>query len=209
MSEKRIIGNEQEALINPVKLADEINRAGIAYEMYQIFENGDMELIAPKESWPAIEEIIATHSPIPAPSELEPLNESFQVAFDNLIGRIEIATEISLVDTKTVEAYQPGRFYFAAEKCEHNDIIYICRQSHSASMVYTPNQTPALWEIIASDSQTGTIDNPVVWLSGMQSFEGLYYIEEGILYWCIRDSGNILPYRCDQLIGHYFEVVNE
>lgn len=68
MSEKRIIGNENAGLINPTKLADEISRAGIVYESYNIFENGDMELTATEESWPVIEEIIAAHDPAPVPA---------------------------------------------------------------------------------------------------------------------------------------------
>jgi hypothetical protein len=41
----------------------------------------------------------------------------------------------------------------------------------------------------------------------MEYFAGKYYIENGTLYLCTRDSGIPLYYLPSALIGHYFEVV--
>ena len=56
---------------------------------------------------------------------------------------------------------------------------------------------------------TGTIDDPIPFSNGMEVFADKYYTYEGVLYLCIRDSGQALYNTPSELVGIYFEEVVE
>ena len=84
--------------------------------------------------------------------------------------------------------------------------LYKCRQPHTSQPDWAPSGTPALWEVIDVE-HAGTIDDPIPATANMQYYDGKYYVEDGVLYRCMRDSGIPLAYLPSQLVGQYFEVV--
>lgn len=56
-------------------------------------------------------------------------------------------------------------------------------------------------------THAGTKDDPIPYEKNMEIFEGLYYSQEGVLYRCIRDSGQPLYHDLSQLVDSYVEVV--
>mgnify|MGYP001653875809 CR=1 FL=1 len=76
-----------------------------------------------------------------------------------------------------------------------------------------PASTPSLWTAIQG-SETGTKDDPIPAVRGMEYEYGLYYKdpEDGKTYLCARtgeaEGGKvILQYLPHELIGQYFEEV--
>lgn len=57
------------------------------------------------------------------------------------------------------------------------------------------------------ETHAGTIDDPIPYDLNMAVLEGLYYIENELVYKCIRTSENPLYATCESMIGNYFEVV--
>lgn len=55
--------------------------------------------------------------------------------------------------------------------------------------------------------EQGTIDNPIPSSAGMQYYQDKYYLEDDKLYKCTRDTEFPIAYLPSQLIGHYFEEV--
>lgn len=53
----------------------------------------------------------------------------------------------------------------------------------------------------------GTIDDPIPYDGNMEIFKGLYYVQNGVLYLCTRDSGQPMYHDLNNLIGIYVEVV--
>lgn len=53
----------------------------------------------------------------------------------------------------------------------------------------------------------GTIEDPIPYDGNMEIYNGLYYTQNGVLYLCIRDSGQPLYHDLEALIGIYVEVV--
>lgn len=98
-----------------------------------------------------------------------------------------------------------GTEYAFGDRREHGGKLYKCRQAHSKAH-YTPDTIPALWEVI-NETHSGTIDDPIPYDTQMTVFNGKYYLEEGIKYLCVRDSGQPLYANCSALVGNYFEVV--
>lgn len=66
-------------------------------------------------------------------------------------------------------------------------------------------ETASLYERIDVE-HTGTFDDPIPYDQTMTVYKDKYYIEEGIKYKCIRDSGQPLYASCASLVGNYFEL---
>lgn len=101
----------------------------------------------------------------------------------------------------------PGGAYISGDRRVYTERLYKCRQTHTDQGVYTPDQMPAMWEII-DESHAGTIDDPIIYVVPMEVFEDKYYIYADVLYKCTCNSGQALTHTPDQLVGIYFEVAN-
>ena len=93
------------------------------------------------------------------------------------------------------------------DRVNHKDVLYKVIQDHTKQSLYNPKDATSLFTPIKKDTETGTIDNPISWVTGMECEEGLYYIENDVVYLCTRSSGTGLYYSPSALIGTYFEVV--
>ena len=71
---------------------------------------------------------------------------------------------------------------------------------------WTPTEAASIWTAI-DETHSGTIDDPIPYDPNMVVYNGLYYTYDGVLYKCIRDSGNPLYAEPSSLIGNYFEVI--
>lgn len=92
-------------------------------------------------------------------------------------------------------------------RIEYNGELWKVRQDIPAVL---KNQAPSietasLYERI-DEQHAGTLEDPIPYANTMTVYNGKYYIEEGIIYKCIRDSGQPLYATCASLVGNYFEV---
>ena len=86
--------------------------------------------------------------------------------------------------------------------------LWKCRQAHPSQENRKPSiNTASLWEVINVEN-AGTLDDPIPYDQTMTVYNGKYYLEEGIIYKCIRDSGQPLYATCASLVGNYFEVAS-
>lgn len=84
--------------------------------------------------------------------------------------------------------------------------LWKCRQANTSQENWKPSiNTASLWEVINVEN-AGTLDEPIPYDQTMTVYNGKYYLEEGIIYKCIRDSGQPLYATCASLVGNYFEV---
>ena len=90
-----------------------------------------------------------------------------------------------------------------AEGEEH---LYKCKQEHTSQEIYPPYLAVTQWDVIDLE-HAGTIEDPIPFVTGMEVFNGKYYTYDGVLYLCIRDSGQALYNPPSELVGIYFEEV--
>ena len=102
--------------------------------------------------------------------------------------------------------WKVGEAVKAGDRRLYNDLLYKCRQSHTTQADWTPDVTPALWEVI-DETHAGTADDPIPYSTGMQLYNGKYYTENGILYLCNRDTGQAVYNTLADLVGIYVEIV--
>lgn len=57
------------------------------------------------------------------------------------------------------------------------------------------------------ETHKGTLADPIPFEKNMEIYNGLYYIQDGVIYRCFRDSGQPLYYDLREMVGLYVEVV--
>ena len=111
--------------------------------------------------------------------------------------------------TKLALCYDPwttDKAYKVGDRVERDGKLWKCRQAHTSQENWKPSiHTASLWETI-NVQNAGTLDDPIPYDQTMTVYNGKYYLEEGIIYKCIRDSGQPLYATCASLVGNYFEV---
>ena len=119
---------------------------------------------------------------------------------------------IELPDTQAAKislCYDPwttDKAYKVGERVMCDGKLWKCRQAHTSQENWKPSiNTASLWEVINVEN-AGTLDDPIPYDQTMAVYNGKYYLEEGIIYKCIRDSGQPLYATCASLVGNYFEV---
>lgn len=90
----------------------------------------------------------------------------------------------------------------------YNNKLYKTLQSTYTFMSHwVPRSgTESLFTVI-NETNAGTLEDPIPYDGNMELFNGKYYIQNGIVYKCTRDSGQPLYHALSDLIGLYVEKV--
>lgn len=120
---------------------------------------------------------------------------------------------VELSDTEAAKiplCYDPwttDKAYKVGDRVECDGKLWKCRQAHTSQENWKPSiDTASLWEVIDVE-HAGTLEDPIPYDQTMTVYNGKYYLEDGITYKCVRDSGQPLYASCASLVGNYFEVV--
>lgn len=109
------------------------------------------------------------------------------------------------VDFKEGDTLKKG-FKFTFE-----DKLFAVLQDHTILAHYEPSiNTAALYVEVTEDyneegEEMGTIETPIEYNGNMVLEEGKYYIQNGVIYLCTRDSINPLYNELKDLVGIYVE----
>lgn len=92
---------------------------------------------------------------------------------------------------------------------QHDGTLYRTEQpTYTFVAHYVPGSagTESLFSKV-DESHAGSKDDPIPFEQNMEIYEGLYYSQGGVLYRCIRSSGQPLYHDLALLVGSYVEVV--
>lgn len=104
---------------------------------------------------------------------------------------------------------QLGRQLEVGEYIQHNKQLYRVLQQHIAQANWIPGEGTESLYVIIDKEHSGAENDPIPWKANMECFNGKYYIEDGILYLCVRDSGIALQCKIVDVLGNYFKLANE
>lgn len=104
------------------------------------------------------------------------------------------------------DKWHPDTDYITGDRRTDGDVLYKCRQNHTSQAHQRPADVPALWDVVAPPSQTGTRDNPIIYNDHMAIENGKFYDEGGVIYECFRDSGNPLYCALSAVVDVYVHV---
>ena len=130
------------------------------------------------------------------------------------VTRLVIAQQVNAltVDDNTAlrmlsyyPAWAAGTAYAAGHKVQRNGKLWRVLQAHTAQTGWEPGNAPSLFEQI-NETHAGTLDDPIPYEGNMALTSGKYYLQGGVIYRCIRDTGNPVYHSLSQLVGLYVEV---
>lgn len=100
------------------------------------------------------------------------------------------------------------------ERYQYSDKLYEVLQGHTTQANWKPDVQSSLWVEVA-EAHDGTLDDPIpyneemnpMW-QGMILEEGKYYTQNGVVYKCIRGTGNKVTHNLADLVsGGFVEQV--
>lgn len=100
-----------------------------------------------------------------------------------------------------------GKTVSEGYKFLYEDVLYkVAQPTLTIQKQYIPGQgTESLYTVI-DETHAGTVDDPIPYDGNMELFNGLYYSQDGVIYLCIRDSGQPLHHALADLVGVYVEI---
>ena len=103
----------------------------------------------------------------------------------------------------TKEANRPVGY-----KVQHGGKLWKLRQEHTSLLNWEPGATgtESLWEEV-NETHAGTLDDPIPYSGNMALTKWLYYIQDGTIYLCNRDTVNPVYNPLAELVGLYVEEV--
>ena len=106
--------------------------------------------------------------------------------------------------------WEPGTDYTKEKnrpvgyKVRHGNDLWKLRSEHTSQTGWEPGAvgTESLWEQI-NETHTGALDDPIPYDGNMALVNSLYYIQNGVIYQCIRDTVNPVYHALADLVGLY------
>jgi hypothetical protein len=91
-------------------------------------------------------------------------------------------------------------------KVQKDGKLWRCLQEHTSQTGWEPENAPSLWEQI-NETHAGTLEDPIPYEGNMTLKSGKHYVQDGVIYRCIRNTGNPVYNALSDLVGLYVEVV--
>lgn len=138
----------------------------------------------------------AKHSRLMTEKAVQSLDDADALTVVNLYPRWKTLVE----EGKTVE--KGFRFQYS------NKLYRTEQEKYTFVAHYVPGDvgTESLFSKV-DESHAGTVEDPIPFEKNMEIYEGKYYTQNGVLYRCIRSSGQPLYHDLALLVGSYVEVV--
>lgn len=111
------------------------------------------------------------------------------------------------------EGFKAGDTITKGQKFKYDGKLWAVLQDHTILEHYYPSiNTASLYVEVTPDynengEELGTLDNPIPYDGNMILENGKYYIQEGTIYKCNRDTGIAVYHALRDLVGLYVELV--
>ena len=130
---------------------------------------------------------------------------------ENLRRVIETAAQ-SLDDPTALRAvclhpaWTAGMAYEAGFKVQRGGKLWRALQGHTSQSGWEPENAPSLWARI-NETHTGDLSDPIPYDGNMALENGRHYIQNGVIYRCVRDTEIPVYASLAELVGLYVEAV--
>lgn len=138
-----------------------------------------------------------------------PLTESevTHLLITQQINTITVDEQTALRMLEFYPAWTAGQAYTETYKVQYGGKLWRCRQAHTSQAGQEPSiVTASLWEEVC-ESHDGTLADPIPYDGNMALESGKYYVQDGVIYHCSRDTINPVYNALADLVGIYVEEV--
>ena len=131
------------------------------------------------------------------------------------VSRMLITQQINTLTVDDNTALRMTEFYpeWAADteytigyKVQRNGKLWRALQAHTSQAGWEPENATSLWTEIC-ETHAGTLEYPIPYSGNMALESGKYYMQDGKIYRCTRDTGNPVYNALSELVGLYVEEV--
>ena len=131
------------------------------------------------------------------------------------VARMVIAGQINTLSVDDNTALRMAGFYPvwktdtsypAGYKVQYGGKLWRTLQAHTSQTGWEPENAASLWEQI-NETHAGTLDDPIPYSGNMALESGKYYMQDGNVYRCTRDTVNPVYNALSELVGLYVEKV--
>ena len=143
------------------------------------------------------------------------IEEKYRPLTESEVSRLLIAQQINTLTVDDNTALRMVAFYpewaenaeYTAEyKVQRNGKLWRCRQAHTSQTGWEPENAASLWTEIC-ENHAGTLEDPIPYSGNMALESGKYYMQDGKVYRCTRDTGNPVYNALSELVGLYVEEI--
>ena len=135
-----------------------------------------------------------------------PLTESEVLAMliPQQINGLSVDDNTALLMLDFSPEWAEGTAYSVGYKVRKGGKLWRVVQAHTAQIGWEPENAASLWEQI-NETHSGTVDDPIPYSGNMALTNGLYYMQDWVIYKCTRDTGNPVYHALSDLVGLYVE----
>lgn len=133
-------------------------------------------------------------------------NEVLAMLIPQQINTLAVDDNTALRMMTFYPEWAEGAAYEVGFKVQHNGKLWRVVQPHTAQAGWEPENAASLWEQI-NETHAGTLDDPIPYDGNMALENGKYYMQDYVVYLCIRDTVNPVYNALAELVGLYVEVV--
>lgn len=121
---------------------------------------------------------------------------------------ISLSDEDAIGCVELFPAYRVGMTYKKDFRFNYNGKLYKVLQDHTSQTDWKPENTPSLYAEVEKPGEGDTPNHPIAYNGNMALINGKYYIQDGVVYRCIRDTVNPVYNALRDLVGLYVEVAD-
>lgn len=88
----------------------------------------------------------------------------------------------------------------------HAGDLYKVLQAHTLSTAWVPGMGTETLYVRIDETHAGTAADPIPYNGNMELVNGLYYVQDGVVYKCIRSTSQPIYHALSSLIGLHVEV---
>ena len=141
--------------------------------------------------------------------EITAANEQHTAYVATVQTILPVLDDAEAVTVKTLyPAWEPDTAYKTGERLLYADVLYKVLQDHTSQADWLPSDTAALYTAI-DETHAGTAEDPIPYGGNMALENGLYYVQDGIVYLCTRDTGNPVYNPLSELVGLFVEIYTQ
>lgn len=173
--------------------------------------NGDFQIINPTDEM-VIADGWEVYTPVPVEAEPTIDDQLKDLLLEQYNAKTDLTDEEVLKRPLLVYSWDHyiGKNLVIGQVVSWEDKLWRVRQNlTSVRGTDAPNTaTASLYEVIEVEA-AGTINDPIEYNENLEVFSGKYYISDGVVYLCTRDSGTPLYRPISELIGSYFSELSD